>query len=82
MATLNLIEYLNGIELQGRGLPHGNIVPASNHHQIGLKNTISKVGDIEMANLDWRRKKAQSSHGPRIIGQNRSPHPMNMLQTT
>ena len=83
MATLNSIEYLNGIELQGRGLLHGsNLVPSSNH-QVGLKTTFSAVNDLEMANLEWRRKKAQSSHGPRIIGKNnRSPHPMNMLQSS
>ena len=83
MATLNSIEYLNGIELQGRGLLHGgNLVPGSNH-QVGLKTTFSAVNDLEMANLEWRRKKAQSSHGPRIIGKNnRSPHPMNMLQSS
>ena len=79
LATLNSIEYLNGIELQGRGLLHGSIVPSSNNHQTGLKTTISTVSDLEMANLEWRRKKAQSSHGPRMIvgGLNsRSPHPL------
>lgn len=83
MATLNSIEYLNGIELQGRGLLQGsNLVPSSNH-QVGLKTTFSAVNDLEMANLEWRRKKAQSSHGPRIIGKNnRSPHPMSMLQSS
>ena len=57
-------------------------MPSSNH-QVGLKTTFSAVNDLEMANLEWRRKKAQSSHGPRIIGKNnRSPHPMNMLQSS
>ena len=62
---------------------HGsNLLPGSNH-QIGLKATISAVSDLEMANLEWRRKKAQSSHGPRIIGKNnRSPHPINILQSS
>ena len=51
-ASLNTIDCLNGVGLQGKGMLLCPVDPMAD--------------EIELGNINWRRKKAQSSHGQRF----------------